>query len=167
MALICSNVTEATVVDLSIEPATKTVLLGDTFEMELWATSSPSGQGIKGITATIEWDTAKLQFLGYTDEIGGMWTDFITYPGLGQATIDGAMLMFAVPTDVLVYTLQFDALDVTNSTLLEFASASVRDSENQDITGNLSSADITITPEPATIGLLGLGALSLLKRRRA
>jgi hypothetical protein len=32
--------------------------------------------------------------------------------------------------------------------------------------GYVDAADLTITPEPATLGLLGLGALSLLKKRR-
>jgi hypothetical protein len=123
----------------------------------MWATSSPSGQGIKGITATIGWDTDDLQFLGYTDNIGGFWTDFITYPSSGEATIDGAMLMGTVPTDVLLYTLQFQALAVTDSTPVDLDSASVRDSANADITGALSGAEVTVIPEPSTALLLAFG----------
>jgi hypothetical protein len=165
VVLILGNAAAA-LVDLSILPVSSTVGVGDTFDLELWATSSPSGQGIKGITATIGWDTGDLQFLGYTDAIGGFWTDFITYPSSGQATIDGTMLIGTVPTDVQVYTLQFQALAVTDSTPVGFADASVRDSVNADITGTLSAADVTIIPEPTTALLLALGLAGLALRRR-
>ena len=166
--LILGNAAAATPVDLSISPASNTVGVGDTLDLELWATSSPSGQGIKGITATIGWDTGDLQFLGYTDEIGGLWTDFVTYPSSGQATIDGAMLIGSVSTDVLVYTLQFQALAVTDSTPVDLGSASVRDLANVDITGTLSGAEVTITPEPSTALLLafGLAGIAAAGRRR-
>ena len=90
----------------------------------------------------------------------------MTYPSSGEATIDGVMLMGTVATDVLVYTLQFQALAVTDSTLVDFSSASVRDGANADITGTLSGAAVTIIPEPSTALLFAFGLAGLALRRR-
>ena len=76
---------------------------------------------------------------------------------------------------LLIATFNFTALLLTPSTMISiptsaglFTDTVVVSGETAGlpITGTLGTAEITIVPEPATLGLVALGALSLVRRRR-
>jgi len=171
LVLAVTATARATTVDLSVEPAGRSVLVGEAFDMELWARSADAGTSLMGILAELSWNPDKLDLLGYTGEIVGLSTFFAL--STGEARLDGAMLEGTVQTDVLVYTLEFEALE-GGSTPLRLRHAIVRDGANKDITGSLFHADITIAepatpiPEPVTMAglVLGIGSLVGYVRRR-
>ncbi len=106
-------------------------------------------------------------------------------PAFGTTTNDGdafyrALGMpgnpaIATPGGLLVATFNFTALALTPGTLLTIpASAGMftesiivhGDQAGVPVTGALGSAQITIVPEPATMALLAMGSLALVRRRR-
>jgi hypothetical protein len=163
----------AALVDLNCEPDTKTVNIGETFSLDFSGLSDPDGQAIKGISLNLQWDPSVLEFDSYVDKVdnitggGFLWWDAILLnQASGTATIDGAVMMGSVQADLLLYSVSFNAI-AAGSTEITTSGSIVRDLNNATITGNLDSADITVIPEPATLCLLGLGALGLLRKRRA
>ncbi len=159
-------------VDLSWEPGTKTVNVGETFSLNFSGLSDPDGQAIKGISLLLQWDPSVLEFDGYVDKVdnitggGFLWWDYIILNQVsGTATIDGAVMMGSVQADLLIYSISFNSI-AAGSTEITTSGSIVRDPANATITGDLDSADITVIPEPATICMLGLGALGLLRKRK-
>jgi hypothetical protein len=163
-------------VDLKFVPDNETVGIGDTLELNLWGDSRYSGQiNIKSISLHLQWDPGCLEFSSYTDKIDGitggglLWWDAISLDQTsGTATIDGAVMTGSVQTSVNIYALDFKALSATDltPTSITINGTIVMNPNNYSIAGNLGSAAITIVPEPATMCLLGLGALGLLRNRR-
>lgn len=80
----------------------------------------------------------------------------------------------ATPGGLLVATFNFDALAEHPSSMLEiptnagsFTRSFVQDGfiAGLEVTGNLGSAKIEVTPEPVTLSLVGLSVLGLVRRR--
>jgi len=172
--LIVGCSAQAVLVDLDISPGSTTVNSGDAVVLNLWGNSDPTGQAIKGISLQLQWDPACLSFASYVDRVDGttgggfLWWDAILLnQAAGTATIDGAVMMGSVQTNVNIYTLNFTALAPTGGalTVVTVNGSIVRDLSNADIAGQLGSAEVNIVPEPMTLALLGLGGLMLGRKR--
>ena len=193
LALLCLGVAaQAALVNLSLEPSTSTVSVGDPFSLELWMRSSPTGQSLDGADVNLQWNPLYVRFDGFVENGDYDWmTVFYTNeskPGFDPTFSDGTaeFTLFAqLPrpspptpyTDLHALTLNFTALAATDSTSLTIPSSLPGNLptcvawQGDDITGTLTGADIEIVPvpEPSSIIALAGGLIPLLamKRRKA
>ena len=185
---------EMTLINLEWRPAAQTVEVGDTVDVGLYAVVGPGEhQYFRALDMVFTWDTTYLDLLGLdaTGAVDLLSSDF-PYPdtlyNINEADPpqdgDGYYQAFAplgpgvdvYDAGVLLTTFQFEALAESLGTLVDIP-AYGGDPElettvwggggaNRDRTGTLGDAWIEIVPEPATLTLFGLGALTLLRRRR-
>jgi hypothetical protein len=185
-------------VNLEYRPAQQTVRAGDTVHISLYAVAEgPGDQSVSDIEVVLLWDPLMLAGIERIDNGPYAWF-FSDFPGKGGFDPDNlngthedgnaqylaarqlAPLapFFATPEGRLVTTFVFEALAETPATFLEsprfFGQNRTRVfhgfTPNLDITGSIGTAQITIIPEPSTLGLLIFGAFAahrILRRQRA
>ena len=183
LILVGTGPVEATIVDLSVEPASGTsVQVNETFSLDIWARFAESGQW-NTTDIIFEWDPAYLQLDGKTDNpifgasfwpghpINNTWAD-------GDAGYSAWHYVTNITEDTRVVTLNFTALAVVPSTMFNIVlnataypaaptTMVIDPTTFTDCHGQLYGAEIEVVPEPATMCLLGLGGLGLLLRRRS
>ena len=148
------------------DPADKEVGLGETFTVDIVADITDAILGW-GLDLTIV-DTAVVA-INANPSIGPLWD--------GTATPDGDGLVglsfpgSVVGNDILLATLSFSAIGVGDTDLLASVSGGdLTEGFALDPTGfaeiTYEAGHVTVTPEPATVILLGLGGLGILKRWR-
>lgn len=150
MMFAVSAVAQAPPVNVSLEPSTKTVLVGETFELELYLRSDTSDVVMHDIELLLYWEPACVSFAGSDSTADGDydWTtamsgpipdmDFPMYPHEGTAGEnetygDGDAWLMLYPgfiwlhemsnpqTNLHAVTLTFTALAVTDSTPITVA----------------------------------------------
>ena len=195
MALL-SAPASAVPVMLSLEPAiTSGVEAGDIVSLNLYARSSPPGQGILAVQAFISFDPAHLSVVDAMGDpvsavaLGPGWFQFANDVGPvpGKNLLAGEIFLSAgsfsgLFTDTLVASFSVKALDSFEVTSLSLPGQAVSrppyvyqnrvsDLGNLDITGSLEGAILygtgtEVIPEPLTMVVLGLGLGLLAHRRR-
>jgi hypothetical protein len=181
-------------ISLELRPAFQVVNPGDYADLELYAVAtSGSDELMSAADVLITWDPAYLDLVG-VDQTGATPLSISGFPiadlwgnindgqsvptdGTGYYTAWGPLFgdpIVVTPAGTLLTTFLIDAIAPTPGTLFSIvptlgngSKTAVFDGEtpNLEVTGSLSSAEIVILPEPATLSLLGLGMLLL--RRRA
>ena len=74
MMFAVSAVAQAATVNVSLEPSTKTVLVGDTFDLQLWFRSSPTGVIVHHLDDLgLHWDPAYVEFNGPASTADGAY----------------------------------------------------------------------------------------------
>jgi hypothetical protein len=74
MMFAVSAVAQAATVNVSLEPSTKTVLVGDTFDLQLWFRSSPTGVVVHHLDDLgLHWDPACVSFDGPASTADGAY----------------------------------------------------------------------------------------------
>jgi hypothetical protein len=81
MMLAVSAVAQAATVNVSLEPSTKTVLVGDTFDLKLWLRSDTPDVVMHDIELLLYWDHAYVSFDGSFSTTDGDydWTEAMSY----------------------------------------------------------------------------------------
>jgi hypothetical protein len=206
LMLAATSAAQAAVVNVSLEPSTDTVVVGNPFDLDLWLRSSDGSPLVMSdIHLLLTWDPVYVGFNGSASTADGDydWTTAMSYPpmdpipmylwegssGENETYTDGDAWiqltngfvwlhpgMSDPQTDLKALTLTFTALAETNSsTLIDIQpcedhglnSGIIEQPTGNPIGGIGIGSNVTIVPEPATIALFGLGALSLLRKRRA
>lgn len=148
------------------DPANKVVGFGETFTVDIVADVTDAVLGW-GLDLTIV--NAAVVSLNGSPSVGALWD--------GAATADGDGLVglsfpgSVVGNDILLATLSFSAIGVGDTDLLASVSGGdLTEGFALDPTGfaeiTYEAGHVTVTPEPATVILLGLGGLGILKRWR-
>lgn len=179
-------------ISLVYRPAEQTVYVGDTVEIGLYAVSDDqTTQPLSAVDLVFAWDPAYLQLTGLNHddavENGGSFFPENDIFGLNEVVPpqdgDGLYVLFAplfdainaTPQGVLLTTFEYLALDQTNQTTLDMLDVGGDpprqtvvwgggEHANEDVTGAIGTATVTIIPEPASI-LLFLTAAATLRRR--
>lgn len=74
MMFAVSAVAQDATVNVSLEPSTKTVLVGDTFDLQLWFRSSPTGVIVHELNDLgLHWDPAYVSFNGPASTADGAY----------------------------------------------------------------------------------------------
>ena len=179
LALMCLGVAaQAAVVNLSLEPSTSMVNVGDPFSLEFWMRSSPTGQGLDGADVNLQWNPLYVRLEGLVEDGDYDWmmaffSDSDFSDGTAGFTLFGQFSLTPY-TDLHAVTLNFTALAATDSTSLTIPSSLPGNLptcvawQGEDITGTLTGADIEIVPvpEPSSIIALAGGLIPLLAMRR-
>jgi hypothetical protein len=176
-------------INLEWRPAAQVVNLNDTVNIGLYAVSDNSGdQSMSAMDVILDWDTTYLDLTGVVNNGPYTWM-FSGFPddsgldGLNNSWADGDALYEALsvlgspasatPMGLLVATLQFEALALTPGTMLDivpsrgsFTNSRVYDGTvpGLAVQGSMGSAQVTIVPEPASLLVLGAGALAMRRR---
>jgi len=174
--MFIAGVAQAALVDLSLEPSTSTVNVGDPFSLEFWMRSDPTGQSNDGADVQLQWDPLYVRLDGLVEDGDYDWMmAFFNDPfddGDVCFTLFAELGGDSPQTDLHAVTLNFTALAVTDSTLVTIPATRPGSMptcvawQGEDITGTLTGADIQIIPEPASLSLLVLGGLAVIRRRR-
>jgi len=162
---------QAALVDISIEPAASTVNVTDSFAVNIWLRDSAQ-TNVQNVAVNFGWDESFLQLDSIDEGTGYDWPSWNTFdlPGDPDSLIVATHVGSTATTDFLFATLNFTALAQTASTdITIYASGPIPTAVfigTTNVTGSLTGGSVEIVPEPATICLLGIGALSLLRRRK-
>jgi hypothetical protein len=178
-------------INLEWRPASQTVYVGDSVDIGLYAVVDHDTQLFRALDMVFTWEPEYLGFLGLQDT-GELWSS--GFPTSGDHGLnesdppqdgDGYYRAFTHAGDpieittagYLLTTFQFTALAATPETLLDIPPSGGTPpplettvwggpGANTDVTGTLGDAWVeTLVPEPATLTLLALGAVSLLRRK--
>lgn len=162
-------------VDLSWAPQPRTIAAGVTFEINLIATADMPGgqdQAVSAMDVIVSWNPAALELIGIVDVDPPIWwvSGFLPDPeldGLNNTFADGNALYTALanpgpanaphatPDGLTVVTFRFVSLAETDPTQIviepslgDFSVTRVfgTDFPNQNVTGDLSNALVTIVP---------------------
>ncbi|MFQ5413966.1 MAG: PEP-CTERM sorting domain-containing protein [Phycisphaerae bacterium] len=179
-------------VDLGFDPTPQTVGVGDIVEIGLMAISDDDFfQSIGAMEVILNWDTDVLRLIDHVDNGPYEWLmssfpDDGVFDGLNDTFLDGDALYralaqfapappaFAPPQGLLVTTLRFEAIApspltdiVIPPTAGFFTETIVLDGfiPGLNVTGELGSAQITVVPEPATLTLLAIASVAVIRRR--
>jgi hypothetical protein len=180
-------------VSLEFRPLNQSVFVGDTVSIGLYATA-PTPESFVAVDTILIWTNSIMNPVG-SNQFGGAYNAWTSAGFLnnemnqslsdGDAFWTGLGPLFGTPPEgtpggSLLTTFTFTALTPGTATLAMPASfnwpgrpqpfeSKVYGPQNQDITGTLAAtATVTVNavPEPASMAVLGLGALALLRRRR-
>jgi len=180
-------------IDIQLRPVFQSVGLGNPVDIGIWVASNvPANQTLSAADIIFSWDTSYLLF-NAIDNTGAepLLSSALpaTCPNEANPPADGdgyySALAFlgtpvvVTPAGALLTTLKFTAIFPTTSTnvsVLPLSSGCSPDIQtvaydgmipNFDQTGSLGQAKVEITPEPASLVLLGLAGLAIIRRRRA
>lgn len=194
LVLIASASRARASINLEWRPSAQTVVVGGTVNVGFYAVSdSGSDQLLSAVDAIFAWDPAFLQLLGVNNTgaepllfSGFAVNDFsnlneIVPPqdgdGFYQAFAFLGTPVAATPAGTLLTTFQFQALSETPSTPISVLASGgspvgntvVFDgvTPNTPVTGTLGGATVAIIPEPASLMLVLLGGLAILRPRRS
>jgi hypothetical protein len=169
-ALTCFNVMSANAIILEFNPTDIEVPLGTKFSVDLLATDVPVYNAIIGWGLDLIYDNTQMSLDSLT--IGSNWSQ--TTGGIDLDEFGG--LLSCDPSnilgdDILLATFDFQCLDVGFSTLdLAVTTGDLTEGFSLLIGGfaewSYTSANITQTPEPATLFLVGTGLAGLVAARR-
>lgn len=178
LALACAGGATAAI-DLTLEPATDVVALGDLVEVRLLASSDDDQVALAAaIDAILAWESTALLLTG-TSQAGAVPLLFSGFPGASDLNesnppTDGDALytalaplgdpIDALPGGTLITTFVFEAVAETpNATIdllpsLDGEETVVFDGmiPNLDVTGSLTGTSITVIPGPTTLLILGM-----------
>lgn len=188
-AIFCAGSATRANINLEWRPESQTVQVGDTVNIGLYAVSDDpnTNQSIGAMDVIIAWDPEQMQLLGIdcTGEPGWLYSGFPDDPyGLNETIPpqdgDGIYTALAplgnpvdaTPEGTLVTTFQFEALSVTEATVLEILESAGSppghtvvysgDTPNTDVTGTLGDAEVTIVCQLCPGDLNGDGVINLI-----
>jgi len=150
------------------------IVVGDTFQVQVWADGDGSGLDLLSFSFNVEVGSAGIiEYTGYTLESG--FDDDTWFTGDDVA---GSIFPGLTDNDVLLSTLSFTALSIGTDTLSvvglydEIFSGLYCELEDWSIDGYDIDDSLTVTinaipiSEPSTFLLLGVGLLGLIKSNR-
>ena len=189
IALLMMSSTPQGGIYLVLEPTPQTVMVGDTINIGLIATSKNLNVPFSGAQVLFTWEPEYLEFMGLDDtgavplELTGIFQE--DYFGINESDIPkdgdaqyiGAPLPMIDAADILLTTLVFEAQQKIDSTFVSIVPEIQKPGKVlattevfNGIAGldvwrrNEAIVDVKVMPEPTTVALL-LGGMALLRRR--
>jgi|GEM_PF-3169574 len=172
--LAAGSEVQATLTDISLEPSSSTVAVGDPFNLQVWLRSDPTGQEFDCFDMVFEWDDTYVRLDGVTEDGPYNWMEVffpVKLPDYAVLTCFAPFLLPSPETNLHAATLNFTALSVTNLTSINILDKSEGTGiyfVGANLLQDRYGADVTIVPVPGAIllGGIGIGLVGWLKRRR-